>query len=895
MADELNNLDPKFIKAYTDSALMAGKATEQIKKELIEINRIQKESNALLSDYSSKGYDILSNLRKRAKIQQDIKKDTKAYSEYLKEVREIDSDIANIEAEILKLKIQGLTNESEEIKYLNKKTKELREQRNLIASELKSARGFKTIMAGIGADIAKVNKGFKSVKAGLNKVYDFFDVGAMFKMLKSIKTTNAEMGLIGTRSLALSGNIQRASMNAATFGVSLEDVAKIQGAYSDELGTTDFLSEKTLGNFAALGKVTGMGAEAVGKMAAEMKSVGMSSEKTAEFMEQSFQDAASMGLNATKVMRNFSQNLKMLNKYNFKGGAKSLMRMAESATKMGVGLNFAAPMAEKLFDIEGAVEMSAQLQVMGGEWAKLGDPFKLMYMARNDMEGLTNSIINATKGAAKFNEKTGEFDIAALDMQKLRKIAEATGLNFEELAESAKKAAQFAAIKKQVKISVDPKTEEFIENTAFLDEKGKAQIMVGMDKKYVDTLSEQDKKTIIEQMAQKKSIQDRARETQTFDEKLKDLIVMLKTMALPIIETINNILAPKLDGIMEKLKDPEFIAKIAQFAKTVGEKLPKFVDAVVDFGKSILHFVKNVGKFILEFPKTSLAIAGGIGLAIGGLKWLFYGMQLGNGFNITARAGAAGAGAAGAGAGAFGTTAGAGVGANFNAALGSKILKLGGVVAGLTTAYTSYQSNKASGMGTKENLGRSGLKGVGAGFGAWGGAAAGAAFGSVVPIVGTIIGGLIGGALGAWGGGALGGKAGDALYGKTKMNDGVVFNAKDKFTKVNDGMMVAGTEIGGNKKLAQTLSSMAPAFSNKKGLMPGTRSASSNSSAPVTINHKHDDMKIDGTITITTANGISADLADDLLKSAKFVRSISKMVNVETARNSNYGVTSGNV
>jgi len=35
-------------------------------------------------------------------------------------------------------------------------------------------------------------------------------------------------------------------------------------------------------------------------------------------------------------------------------------------------------MADKLFDVEGAVDMSAQLQVMGGAWAKLADPFKLM-------------------------------------------------------------------------------------------------------------------------------------------------------------------------------------------------------------------------------------------------------------------------------------------------------------------------------------------------------------------------------------------------------------------------------------------------------------------------------------------------------------------------------------
>jgi hypothetical protein len=53
-------------------------------------------------------------------------------------------------------------------------------------------------------------------------------------------------------------------------------------------------------------------------------------------------------------------------------------------------MDFAAGMSDKLWDIEG--DMSAQLQVMGGAWAKLADPFHLMYMARNDMKGLTEEI-----------------------------------------------------------------------------------------------------------------------------------------------------------------------------------------------------------------------------------------------------------------------------------------------------------------------------------------------------------------------------------------------------------------------------------------------------------------------------------------------------------------------
>jgi hypothetical protein len=44
-----------------------------------------------------------------------------------------------------------------------------------------------------------------------------------------------------------------------------------------------------------------------------------------------------------------------------------------------------------------------QLQVMGGAWAKLADPFHLMYMARNDMKGLTEEIANASQASMHLN------------------------------------------------------------------------------------------------------------------------------------------------------------------------------------------------------------------------------------------------------------------------------------------------------------------------------------------------------------------------------------------------------------------------------------------------------------------------------------------------------------
>jgi hypothetical protein len=170
---------------------------------------------------------------------------------------------------------------------------------------------------------------------------------------------------------------------------------------------------------------------------------------------------------------------------------------------------------------------------------------------------------------------------------------------------------------------------------------------------------------------------------------------------------------------------------------------------------------------------------------------------------------------------------GRGFSSNLRGGLRSGGAAFGGVLSAGFAGYDEYSQNSAMGMDSGENMGRTGAKAAGAGLGAWGGAAAGAAIGSAVPIIGTLIGGLIGGAIGSFAGSELGEGIGDAVYGNerntkssavsagadtsdlklSKMNDGIVFHPQDKFMKVNDATMIAGTQAGGNAKLAKTLSS----------------------------------------------------------------------------------------
>jgi hypothetical protein len=94
------------------------------------------------------------------------------------------------------------------------------------------------------------------------------------------------------------------------------------------------------------------------------------------------------------------------------------------------------------FEIDDAVKMASEIQMLGGAVGALGDPFKLLYMAQNDIGQLQDEIINATKSTVEFNEETGEFKLPVSEMYRMRAMAKSLGMDYEALASAAVNAAK---------------------------------------------------------------------------------------------------------------------------------------------------------------------------------------------------------------------------------------------------------------------------------------------------------------------------------------------------------------------------------------------------------------------------------------------------------------------
>ena len=843
-------------------------------------------------------------LEKEARLRQQLSASLNDYIQGLKDSKTLKETInrnlkeeARLQLELEKAEEskddQAILNAKLKLDILKKQTAELKKQNGELDSALSSinkkalvgSKATGTAIKGLGKLITGMPNLIKKVGSEIKGL-------GLWDMDKAMKTSALSIGVLSKQTEGFRSTIKSASWETQKIGVSLEVVSKMQADYSEELGRSVLLSKESLVAMGELAAATSLGAEGAAKMSAEMDTQGLGAQKTRDFVEQTMNDSHKMGLNATKVVKNISGNIKMLNRYNFRDGVKGLAKMAETVSKLGVDMEFASGFADKLWDVEGAVDMSAQLNVMGGEWAKMADPFHLMYMARNDMEGLTKEIGNAAAASAHFN-KDGEIQIGAKEMHKLKIIAQQTGVAYDDLVTAGKNAFKLKEIGGQVFAGATDEEKEFLSNMAEMKD-GKATVMVKGSPKLVSQI---DKGTVQALMKEKESLKERAKNAQTFDEALTNTINGMKQFLLPIVEVINAELIPRLEGFVKRFEDGKWGEKIEKFATMVGT------------------VISTIGGFIIDNPLMSAAIYFGTkltGFLLDKLSWLANGVLLAKGFNSMASVGGGGGGDGAAdevegvlekfgkklfnqkSTGAAART-GKGMLGNFKGGLKSAGGIGAGVLAGGLAAWSEWSENSEKGMGTGENVGRTTSKGVGAGLGAWGGAAAGAAIGSAVPIVGTIIGGLIGGAIGAWGGGALGEAGGDAMYGDEDraLNDGIIGSP------VHDARFNSSLKQGifdsFNKKAGKPL---GPDFSKKRGVIQGGKitpidnkddllamkpggvvdSATKDTGSNM-VNHSFGDININGKIMVEFPGGTSH--GEDLLNDPQFRRDIARVVTTE--------------
>jgi hypothetical protein len=155
--------------------------------------------------------------------------------------------------------------------------------------------------------------------------------------------------------------------------------------------------------------------------------------------------------------------------------------MVAKSQVLGDTLSVAQNFADQIMDSpEKAFEYAAQLQTLGGSFSQLGDGAQLLYMAQNDLKGLNDQLINATRGIATFNEESGQFEISANERLRLRGLKN-LGIDADKIEEAALKLAKNEKILSGFKgVAFDGMSDEDKQTLVNISEVGKGgEIKIG--------------------------------------------------------------------------------------------------------------------------------------------------------------------------------------------------------------------------------------------------------------------------------------------------------------------------------------------------------------------------------------------------------------------------------
>lgn len=286
------------------------------------------------------------------------------------------------------------------------------------------------------------------------------------------------------------------------FDLSSQELIEAQQNYLKGIGrnlNVDNVAKESMAAITRISQDTGINGL---DLAAQFENFGVSIEKTGDHLGEMFSDASKYGISFQKYADSVAKNIKIAQNYTFKNGLKGLESMAKKATAMKLDMQQVANFADKVSTVEGALETSAKLQVLGGPFASLSDPMGMLYEGLNDMEGLQDRVIKMVRGLGTYNKETGEITVSSYNKQRVKAAAEAMGMDYSQLMESVNAQARREEIDKQIKSSskvakFDEDFQELIRNTGVIKD-GKAGITIDGKFKTLDELDpKKDRETLI--------------------------------------------------------------------------------------------------------------------------------------------------------------------------------------------------------------------------------------------------------------------------------------------------------------------------------------------------------------------------------------------------------------
>jgi hypothetical protein len=315
---------------------------------------------------------------------------------------------------------------------------------------------------------------------------------------------------------AIENSYRRSVEINKTFGQGQERLSELMGAVSDAIprvarlgGSITDVEDTMKGIAEASRRNVIANTEDVEKLYAATQIIGGSAQELSDSfldigvgiseipkqLEESINYIQSIGGNTKSVMKDVSDNMDEMNRYQFQGGVQGLTKMAAQASMLRFDMNQTFQLADKVLDPENAIEVASAFQRLGVSAGNLADPFQLMNQSINDPSGLQNSLADVAKQFTYFDEKTKTFKINPQGVLTLREMEKQTGVSAKEMSKLGLAAAELDQRLSAVNmagLNIKEEDKQYLANIAKMGEGGEYEVKLTNEKgdEYTKKLSD---------------------------------------------------------------------------------------------------------------------------------------------------------------------------------------------------------------------------------------------------------------------------------------------------------------------------------------------------------------------------------------------------------------------
>lgn len=312
------------------------------------------------------------------------------------------------------------------------------------ASRYKAA---KDVVSQMSSDFKKISSEIKNILGYAKKITDYYykieDEG--FKVARAMALTRD--GAQGYTAHLIKAQRHLSSL----YGVTHKELAAFQREYSEAIGRNVVLSEKSLENITVLNKT--LDSATASKIVDEFDKIGVGVEGATASVGLLQQKAKTLGVNPAKAAKMFADNIKLASKYSFKSGVKDIQDMALKSASLRMDMEAVMNAAEKFSTLEGSLETSANLQMLGGSFAaQFGNPMTAMYEATSDPKAFQDRLVKMVAGKGTYN-RDGTVTFDPVTMRMMQEVAKQLGMSTEQLSNVAQSETQNKAIESELNLA----------------------------------------------------------------------------------------------------------------------------------------------------------------------------------------------------------------------------------------------------------------------------------------------------------------------------------------------------------------------------------------------------------------------------------------------------------